>query len=89
MERVSLEDAFAICLMLRVDQARYERACTRWIERFTGEVDGVTLMDLYQARVSSKDCRLERRSGLAPMVDLLGRYGLARAAERLSALTRW
>jgi uncharacterized Fe-S cluster-containing protein len=87
MKRVSLEDAFAICLLLRVDQARYERACVRWIERFASEVDGVTLMDVYQAaRVFQLLPRPPSTREVTPMVDLLRRHGLPRAADRLAAL---
>lgn len=89
MDRVSLEDAFAICLLLRVDHARYERACVRWIERFAGEVDGVSLMDVYQAsRVFQLLRRRPSKREVAPMVDVLRRHGLPRAADRLAALHR-
>ena len=43
LERVPLADAFGICLLLREDQRRYDRACVRWLERFAAEVEGATL----------------------------------------------
>jgi hypothetical protein len=87
MERVDLEDAFAICLLLRTDQPRFERACVRWLERFAAEVDGVTLSDVQQvasgfqlifARVVPRDLR--------PMDRLLRRRQLHRAADRLTTV---
>jgi hypothetical protein len=49
LERVDLEAAFAICLLLRADQARYDRACVRWLERFAAEVEGATLSGVHFA----------------------------------------
>jgi hypothetical protein len=83
MERVSLEDAFAICLLLRAERDRYERACVRWIERFASEVDGVTLMDVYQAaRVFQLlPRRPSSKPEVAPMVNLLRRHAGFRAPQ--------
>jgi hypothetical protein len=89
LERVDLEDAFAICLLLRTDRARYERACVRWLERYTAEVDGATLGDVVRiasgfqlifARVVPRDLR--------PMEQLLRRRQLHRAADRLTTMLR-
>jgi hypothetical protein len=87
LERVDLEDAFAICLLLRADRARYERACVRWLERYAAEVEGATLGDVVQiasgfqlifARVVPRNLR--------PMERLLRRRQLHRAADRLTTM---
>jgi hypothetical protein len=87
LERVDLEDAFAICLLLRADQARFDRACVRWLERYAAEVDGATLNDVGQltsgfqlifARVVPRDLRR--------MEQLLRCRQLHRAADRLTTM---
>jgi hypothetical protein len=87
LERVDLEDAFAICRLLRADQARFDRACVRWLERFAAEADGATLNDVGQlasgfqlifARVVPRD--------LHRMEQLLRRRQLHRAADRLATM---
>jgi hypothetical protein len=87
LQRVDLEDAFAICLLLRADQARFDRACVRWLERYAAEVEGATLGDVQQiasgfqlicARVVPRDLRR--------MEQLLRRRQLHRAADRLTTM---
>jgi hypothetical protein len=34
--------------MLRNDRRRYDRACVRWLERYTAEVDDAMLADVQQ-----------------------------------------
>lgn len=46
LKRVTLEDALALCLVLRKDEARYQRATARWLARYHAEADAVTLMDI-------------------------------------------
>lgn len=75
----------AICLLLRADRDRYDRACVRWIERFAGEVDGATLADVYQLAAGLG--RLADRRSAARDVErveaVLRRHRLDRAADRL------
>jgi hypothetical protein len=87
LPRVDIEDAFAICLLLRADRARYERACVRWLERYAAEAEGATLGDVVRiasgfqlifARVVPRDLR--------PMEQLLRRRQLHRAADRLTTM---
>jgi hypothetical protein len=87
LERVDPQDAFAICLRLRADQARFDRACVRWLERFAAEVEGATLSDVQQiasgfqlihAKVVPRDLRR--------MEQLLRRRQLHRAADRLTTM---
>ncbi len=46
LRRVTLEDALALCLILRHDEQRYQRATARWLARHHAEVDGVTLTEI-------------------------------------------
>jgi hypothetical protein len=87
LQRVDIEDAFAICLLLRADQARYVRVCLRWLDRYAAEVDGATLNDLQQLAsgfhlIIAKYHPWELR----PMEQLLRRRQLHRAADRLSTV---
>ncbi len=44
LEHVTLEDALALCLLVRdEDQPRYPRAAVRWLARFCDEAPAVTL----------------------------------------------
>jgi hypothetical protein len=67
----------------------FDRACVRWVERFAGEIDGVILMDIHQAsRLFQLLRHRPSKREIVPMVEVLRRHGLARAADRLSALPR-
>jgi hypothetical protein len=46
LPRIALNDALRICLVLRNDPERYERAAVRWLGRFALEARGVTIGDL-------------------------------------------
>jgi hypothetical protein len=46
LTHVPLEDALGLCLLLRIDGRRYQRASARWLARYYAEVDGVTLSEI-------------------------------------------
>jgi hypothetical protein len=46
LERLTLEDALGLCMLLRRDARRYERAAARWLSRYHAEVEGVTLAEI-------------------------------------------
>ena len=71
--QLDLEDALAICVVLRGDP-RYDRACVRWIGRFSLEAPGATLQD-----VGNLTDALEELAGLEPRGAL---EALARVCER-------
>ena len=75
LERVPLADAFGICLLLREDQRRYDRACVRWLERFAAEVEGATLGDVQMVAEGFQAIRGGARVGdVEGMVEVLGAH---------------
>jgi hypothetical protein len=46
IKHVTLEDALGLCLVLRGDSRRYQRAAARWLARYDAEVESVTLTEL-------------------------------------------
>ncbi len=46
LQRLTLEDALGLCMLLRRDARRYERAAARWLSRYHAEVEGVTLAEI-------------------------------------------
>jgi hypothetical protein len=71
---VTIRDAVdVLCLMLEADDAAFEPAAVRWLARFAGECDGVTLGEALAA--------LEGLDGLpapdarATLIALLKRHG--------------
>jgi hypothetical protein len=50
MPPMRLEDALRVVLLMRTgDEAKYDRACVRWLGRFAIEVKGVSLKELRDA----------------------------------------
>jgi hypothetical protein len=49
LKHVPLEDALGLCLVLRADVRRYQRATARWLARYQAEVERVTLADIRTA----------------------------------------
>jgi hypothetical protein len=43
LNHVTLEDALSLCLVMRQDTRRYQRAGARWLARYHAEVEAVTL----------------------------------------------
>jgi hypothetical protein len=46
LNRVTLEDALSLCLVMRQDGRRYQRAAARWLARYHAEVESVTLTEI-------------------------------------------
>jgi hypothetical protein len=87
MPSVSLEDAFAICLLLRPEPDRYERACIRWLERLAAEVDGVTLVDVQRVAAGFREIAAGAGSrDLRQLERVLRTLDLHRAADRLRSV---
>ena len=84
LDRVSLEDAFAICVLLRRDDSRYDRACVRWLERFACEMPGVELSDVQRIAYAFETVRSAAAgASLRPAAGVLRRHQLHRAADHL------
>ena len=46
LNHVTLEDALGLCLVMRRDARRYQRAAARWLARYHAEVEAVTLTEI-------------------------------------------
>jgi hypothetical protein len=87
LDRVPLTDAFGVCLLLRGRQARYDKACVRWLERFASEVEGATLADVQLVAESLQAIRRGARVGeLDGLVEVLAAHRLHRALAHLELL---
>jgi hypothetical protein len=87
LERVPLADAFGICLLLREDQRRYDRACVRWLERFAAEVEGATLGDVQMVAEGFQAIRGDARVGdVGGMVEVLRAHHLHHALAYLELI---
>lgn len=73
LKRVTLEDALALCLVLREDEQRYQRATARWLARYHAEADAVTLTDIRE---------------IADLLAVLPVHGADAASELASHLER-
>jgi hypothetical protein len=87
LERVTLADAFGICLLLRDDQRRYDRACVRWLERFAAEVEGAILGDVQMIAEGFQAIHRGARVGdVQGMVEVLGAHRLHQALAHLELI---
>jgi hypothetical protein len=87
LPHVGLVDALELCLLLRDDGARFDRAIVRWQARYATETAGVTV-DEAQAVLATLAALRGPRGGSAAhaLAELLDRRGLERAGE---VLIRW
>ena len=82
LPRVDLADALALCLLLRDDGERFERAIVRWHGRFCLEVPGVGASEAQLALAALRStARPEYEAGARALITLLDHHGLVAAAE--------
>ena len=82
LPRVDLADALALCLLLRDDGERFERAIVRWHGRFCLEVGGVGAGEAQLALSALRStARPEFEAGARALIVLLEQHGLDAAAE--------
>ena len=82
LPRVDLADALALCLLLREDGERFERAVVRWHARFCMEVPGVGASEAQLALSALRStARPEYEAGARALMALLERRGSAEATE--------
>ena len=87
LPRVDLADALALCLLLREDGERFERAVVRWHARFCVEVSGVGASEAQLALSALRStARPEYEAGARALIALLERHKLVEATE---AAERW
>jgi hypothetical protein len=83
LNHVTLEDALGLCLVMRQDRRRYQRAAARWLARYHGEVESVTLTEIRE--VADLMAALPVH-GAAPAAELAQHFeerGLYRCAQRV------
>ena len=87
LPRVYLDDALALCLLLRNDGERFERAIVRWHARFCLEVPGVGASEAQLALAALRStARPEYEAGARALIALFEHHGLVAAME---AAERW
>ena len=78
LPRVDLADALRIVYVMRLDEARFERAGVRWIGRFCVEAADVTLEDVQEAASALSALGLGLPDGVQRLVALCRDHGVAR-----------
>jgi hypothetical protein len=86
LKHVPLEDALGLCLLLRGDRSRYQRAAAKWLARFYAEVEGVTLTDIRELAELLGALPTHDRVAGAELAEHLDTRGLHRCANRVREL---
>ena len=86
LKHVPLEDALGLCLLLRADTSRYQRAAARWLARYYAEVEGVTLTDIRELAELLGALPVHDREAGADLAAHLEGRGLHRCAARVQEL---
>ena len=86
LQHVTLEDALGLCLIMRTDSRRYQRATARWLARYHAEVDAVTLTEIRElADLLAALPTFGAEAGTA-IAEYFERRGLYRCASRVRDL---
>ena len=88
LKRVPLEDALGLCVVMRHDPSRYQRAAARWLARYHAEVEAVTLTEIREVADIMAALPVH---GAAPAAELpahFERRGLHRCARRVRELVQ-
>jgi hypothetical protein len=83
LKRVTLEDALALCLVLRQDERRYQRATARWLARYQAEVAAVTLTDIREIADLLAALPVFGADAAGDLAKHLEQHGLYRCATRV------
>lgn len=84
LPQVELADALALTVLLAQDAELFERACVRWVGRFSTEVRSVRLAQAHLVLASLGSLATHSAAGahaLAELFDELGRPDLAAVLE--------
>jgi hypothetical protein len=76
---VPLSDALRIVYLLRDDEARYERACLRWVARFCLECQDVTLEQVERAAGALRELLWNADEATRTLSELCARNGIQHA----------
>lgn len=86
LNHVTLEDALGLCLLLRHDQLRYQRAAARWLARYHADVEGVTLTDIREIADLLAAIPVHGAAAAGDLAERLEQRGLHRCASRVRDL---
>ena len=86
LKHVPLEDALGLCLLLRGERSRYQRAAAKWLARYYAEVEGVTLTDIRELAELLGALPTHDRVAGAELAEHLQARGLHRCANRVREL---
>ena len=87
LKHVPLEDALGLCLVLRGDSRRYQRAAARWLARYHAEAEGVTLTDLREVADLLAALPVHGPEAGVELAECLDTRGLHRCAGRVRDVT--
>ncbi len=83
LSHMSLEDALSLCLVLRSDTRRYQRAAARWLARYHAEVEAVTLTEIREVADLMAALPVHGTGPAAELAERFERRGLHRCARRV------
>ena len=86
LRRLTLEDALGLCIVLRTDPRRYQRATARWLVRYHAEVEAVTLTDIREVADLLAALPVHGAAAAAELAGHLERRRLHRCASRVRDL---
>ena len=72
-----------MCLVLRNDEPRYQRATARWLARYHAETDAVTLTDIREVADLLAALPVHGADAATDLADHLEQHGLYRCASRV------
>ncbi len=87
LKHVPLEDALGLCLLLRAERPRYQRAAAKWLARYYAEVEGVTLTDIRDLADMLGALPVHGGEAAADLAAHLEALALHRCANRVRELT--
>jgi hypothetical protein len=83
LAHMTLEDALSLCLVLRSDKRRYQRAAARWLARYHAEVEAVTLTEIREVADLMAALPVHGAGPAAELGGYFERRGLHRCARRM------
>ena len=86
LKHVPLEDALGLCLLLRGDSRRYQRAAARWLARYYAEAEAVTLTDIREIADLLAAIPVHSAGAAAELAVRFEERGLHRCADRVRAV---
>lgn len=87
LSHVPLEDALGLCLLLRADGRRYQRASAKWLARYYAEVEGVTLSELRDVADLLAAIPVHGADPAAALARVFDDRGRSRCAQRIREMT--